>query len=253
MTTLIGGLVVIFWWAKLGGYGHLDDALVLTAAAVALLKIRQGKPFTGAVLIGLAIASKPWAVILVPLTFGPVGPLWYRLRAPLVANAIGAACWLPFFISEPHILESIRPTVDIAPDSVLQLFGMTDAAVPTWLRSAQLLGALALATFAVWRGRVGGVILIAIAFRMMTDPGTWSYYTAGFMLGALAWDLFETASVLPTATLAAAVLLMPPWLIPNSDVRAVMRLVAFLAAIVLVAADKPHIAKPVPDAVAAPT
>ena len=252
MTVLLGGLVVMFWWAKLGGYGHLDDAIVLTAAAAAVLKIRQGKSIVAAVLIGLAIATKPWAVILVPLTFVPVGPLWQRLRAPLIANAIGALFWLPFFVAEPHTLESMRPTVNIAPDSVLQLFGVTNESLPTWMRSAQLLGALGLATFAIWRGRVGGVLLVAVAFRMMTDPGTWSYYTAGLMLGALAWDLYETTSVAPTAMLAAAVLLLPPWLIPWPDVRAATRLVTCLAAIVLVAADKPRLARRIPDVVAAP-
>ena len=241
MTTLIGGLVVVFWWAKLGGYGHLDDAIVLCTGAAALLKIRQGKSAFAAVLIGIAIATKPWAVILVPLTLAPVGPLWQRLRAPLLANAVGALFWLPFFIAEPHTLSSMRPTVDIAADSVLQLFGMTNASMPTWLRSAQLLGALCVATIAVWRGRIGGVLLVAVAFRMMTDPGTWSYYTAGFMLGALAWDQYETTAIAPAATLAAAVLLLPPWLIPWADVRAVTRLVAGLAAIVLVVAAKPRI------------
>jgi hypothetical protein len=61
------------------------------------------------------------------------------------------------------------------------------------------------------------------------------------MLGALAWDQYETTTIAPAATLAAAVLLLPPWLIPWADVRAVTRLVACLAAIVLVVADQPRI------------
>jgi hypothetical protein len=90
----------------------------------------------------------------------------------------------------------------------------------------------------VWRGRFGGVLLAAVAVRMITDPGTWSYYTAGFMLGALAWDLYETNSITPKATWCAAVLLLPPWLIPWDDVRAITRLVACLAAVVLVMAER---------------
>jgi hypothetical protein len=244
LTVLLGGLIVVFWWAKLGGYGHLDDALVLAAAAVALLKVRQGRPLIAAVLIGLAIATKPWAVILVPLTLGAVGSPWQRLRFPLLANAVGALFWLPFFIAEPHTLKAMRPTVNVAPDSVLQLFGMSNESIPAWLRGAQLLGALGLATVAVWRGRVGGVLLVAIAFRMMTDPGTWGYYTAGFMLGALAWDLYETTSIVPTTTVIAALLLPPSWIVHSADVRAVLRLTACMAAIALVTTSRPGVANP---------
>ena len=237
-TTLLGGIVVVFWWAKLGGYGHLDDALVLTSAAAALLCLRRSRAVLAAVLIGVAIATKPWAVILVPLTFGTVGPLWKRLQPPLISCVIGGCLWLPFFIAEPHTLRALKPTVNVAPDSVLELFGLADSSIPGWLRIAQLLGALALAALVVWRGRFGGVLLAAVAARMITDPGTWSYYTAGFMLGALAWDLYETNSITPKATWCAAVLLLPPWLIPWDDVRAITRLVACLAAVVLVMAER---------------
>lgn len=237
-TTLLGGTVVVFWWAKLGGYGHLDDALVLTSAAAALLCVRRDRAVLAAVLIGVAIATKPWAVILVPLTFGTVGPLWKRLQPPLISCGVGGCLWLPFFIAEPNTLRALKPTVSVAPDSVLELFGLADSSIPGWLRIAQLLGALALAALVVWRGRFGGVLLAAVAVRMITDPGTWSYYTAGFMLGALAWDLYETNSITPKATWCAAVLLLPPWLIPWDDVRAITRLVACLAAVVLVMAER---------------
>lgn len=237
-TTLLGGTVVVFWWAKLGGYGHLDDALVLTSAAAALLCVRRGRAVLAAVLIGVAIATKPWAVILVPLTFGTAGPLWKRLQPPLISCVVGGCLWLPFFIAEPNTLRALKPTVSVAPDSVLELFGLADSSIPGWLRIAQLLGALALAALVVWRGRFGGVLLAAVAVRMITDPGTWSYYTAGFMLGALAWDLYETNSITPKATWCAAVLLLPPWLIPWDDVRAITRLVACLAAVVLVMAER---------------
>lgn len=239
LTTLIGGILVVFWWAKLGGYGHLDDALVLAAAAGAMLSVRRNRTVVGAVLLGFAIATKPWAVILVPLTMGGVGPIRQRLRSPCIAVGLGALLWLPFLIAEPKTLQSMRPTVNIAPDSVLQLFGVTNDSIPQWLRTAQLLGALLLTAVVMWRGRPGGVILAAIAFRMMTDPGTWSYYTAGFMLGALAWDLYETRWLMPRTTLVAAVLLLPPWIVHSADARAVMRLGACLGAIALVTLSRP--------------
>ena len=234
LTTLVGGIVVVFWWAKLGGYGHLDDALVLTAAAASVLLIRRNRRIVAAVLIGIAIATKPWAVIFLPLTFGTFGAVRARLKPVLIASVIGALFWAPFVLAAPKTLSSLRPTVNVAADSVIRLFGFSSNDVPAWLRSAQLSGALAVAAIAMWRGRAGGVILAAIAVRLATDPGTWSYYTAGFVLGALAWDLIETDRVVPVMTLCATAALLPPWIVHSADVRAVLRLSICAAAVVVV-------------------
>ncbi len=234
LTTLVGGIVVVFWWAKLGGYGHLDDALVLTAAAASVLLICRNRRIVAAVLIGIAIATKPWAVIFLPLTFGTFGAVRVRLKPVLIAIAIGALFWAPFVLAAPETLSSLRPTVNVAAGSVIRLFGFSNGDVPAWLRAAQLGGALAVAAIAMWRGRAGGVILAAVAVRLATDPGTWSYYTAGFVLGALAWDLIETDRVVPVMTLCATAALLPPWIVHPADVRAVLRLSICAAAVVVV-------------------
>ena len=234
LTTLVGGIVVVFWWAKLGGYGHLDDALVLTAAAASVLLISRDRRIVAAALIGIAIAIKPWAVIFLPLTLGTFGAVRARLKPVLIAIAIGALFWAPFVLAAPKTLSSLRPTVNVAADSVIRLFGFSSNDVPAWLRAAQLCGALAVAAIAMWRGRAGGVILAAIAVRLATDPGTWSYYTAGFVLGALAWDLIETDRVVPVMTLCATAALLPPWIVHPADLRAVLRLSICAAAVVVV-------------------
>ena len=65
------------------------------------------------------------------------------LRAPIVAGVVAAAAWLPFIIGAPDSLKALRPTVNVAPDSVLALFGVTNDSMPDWMRVAQLLACLA--------------------------------------------------------------------------------------------------------------
>jgi hypothetical protein len=220
LLVLIGGCLTAFTWAKLGGYGHLDDALTLTGAVVALYQIRAGRPLVAALAIGIAIACKPWGVIFLPLTLA-TRPR--DLRAPFIAVAVAAVAWLPFIIGAPNSLKALRPTVNVAPDSVLALFGVTTDSMPDWMRVAQLLGCLAAAGLIAYLGKPESVIAAAIAVRIGTDPATWSYYTPGLVIGVLVWDLLDRRRF-PWATLAVLLGLAPTWLIPSDTARAVLRL-----------------------------
>jgi hypothetical protein len=190
------------------------------------------------VLIGIAIATKPWAVMFLPLALEELGPWRRRLRPVVVAGLIGALAWAPFVVHDTQTLHSLRPTVNVAADSVLSLFGASNEP-PGWMRVAQLVLALVVASAAVLRRVPEGVILAAVAVRLGTDPGTWSYYTAGLALGALAWDLVHVRRTVPVTTLMVAVLLPPTWLVPSDGLRAMMRLVACVAAIVIVLRARP--------------
>ncbi|MCU1368001.1 MAG: hypothetical protein JWN39_3640 [Ilumatobacteraceae bacterium] len=238
-TTLIGGPVLLFWWSKLASYGHIDDAAVLTLAVVALHEVRTRSRIHAGLLLGVAIAFKPWAVVLLPLLLVRGGSWHRRLRPMVVGLAVGGLPWLPFLIADPDTLRSIRTTVHVSSGSVIRLFGFSDANVPSWLRIAQLLGALSIAFVAVWRRSSSGVILAALAVRIATDPGTWSYYTVGLVLGAFIWDVLETRSVIPWATLVGSALLAPTWLIRSDDGRAAMRLFACVLAVSVVLVGRP--------------
>jgi hypothetical protein len=227
LLVLAGGILTAFTWAKLGGYGHLDDAITLTAAVVALYEVRAGRPLSAAVAIGVGIATKPWGVIFLPLTLA-TRPR--DLRAPVVAGAVAAVAWLPFIIGAPNSLKALRPTVELAADSVLALFGLTDNSMPGWLRIAQLVGCLAVASILALMNRPETVIAAAIAVRIGTDPATWSYYTPGLVAGVLIWDLLDRRRF-PWFTLAVVVGLAPTWLVPSDTARAVLRL-AVAAAVV---------------------
>lgn len=216
---LIGGCLVAFTWAKLGGYGHLDDAITLACGVVALHQVRSGRPLRAGLAIGIAIATKPWGVIFLPLTLASPQR---RFRSPVAAAAVAAVAWLPFIIGAPGSLKALRPTVHIAPDSVLNLIGLTDQSLPDWTRIAQLVACLAIGMFLVLRNRPEAVIAAAVAVRIATDPATWSYYTPGLVIGVLIWDLLDRRR-LPWATLAVVVGLAPTWLVPSDSVRAVLR------------------------------
>jgi hypothetical protein len=228
LLVLAGGCLSAFTWAKLGGYGHLDDALTLTGAVVALYQVRAGKPLRAALAIGIGIACKPWGVIFLPLTLASRPRV---LRAPVVAGLVAAVAWLPFIIGAPDSLKALRPTVNVAPDSVLALFGVTTDSMPDWMRVAQLLACVSAAAIVALRGRPESVIAVAIAVRIATDPATWSYYTPGLVIGVLVWDLLDRRRF-PWATLLAVLALAPTWLVPSDTARAVLRLAVALAVVV---------------------
>jgi hypothetical protein len=224
---LVGGCLAAFTWAKLGGYGHLDDAITLTGAVVAMYQVRAGRPLSAGLAIGIAVAAKPWGVIFMPLTLA-TRPL--DRRAPVVAIAVASLAWLPFIIGAPASMRALRPTVNVAPDSVLALFGVTTESMPGWMRVAQLMSCLAVASLLVERGRSESVIAGAVAMRVATDPATWAYYTPGLVIGVLLWDLLD-GHRFPWAALAALLALAPTWLVPSETARSVLRLATSAAVI----------------------
>lgn len=234
---LTGGCVAAFTWAKLGGYGHLDDALTLTCGVIALHQVKAGRSVWAGVAIGVAIASKPWGVIFLPLTLASRPRDW---RSPVAAAAVAAVAWLPFIIGAPGSLRGLRPTVHIAPDSVLDLVGLTDQSLPDWMRIAQLAACLAIGAILVLRNRPESVIAAAVAVRMATDPATWSYYTPGLVIGVLIWDLLDRRRF-PWATFAVVVGLAPTWLVPSDTLRAVLR-ASVAVAVVCAALRRPSLA-----------
>ena len=240
--TLLGGLMLLGWWAQLGRFGHLDDAIVLTLAVGALVLAERGGYLPAAVLVGLAAGFKPWAVIFVGLCVPPRPPAgvvdaegpspWSRWVPPLVAAATSAVWWLPFLVGDRSTISSLRPTVLTAPDSVLRLMGLVDAVDSPGLRLGQLAIAASAGVFVASRGRRELVIAVAVAVRIAIDPGTWSYYTAGVMVGLLAWAWLSSSRVVPWSLLLASLLLAPEWLVGDPDLRAFGRLVVCVAVVV---------------------
>jgi len=69
----------------------------------------------------------------------------------------------------------------------------------------------AAALVAVLRGRWSGVLLVAVAVRLILDPQDNPYYIGSAVMAAVVFDLLGTRWLVPWATLATAVALWQPF------------------------------------------
>lgn len=188
---LAAGVVFVPAWAELVTHaGHLDDVLALGFGVAAMHGVVRRKPVVAGILVAAAADSKPWAAGFAPLLLALPVRAWWRAAA---ACALGlAAAWLPFLLYDPHTLAVTGFTIRNAASSGLRVLGVADPRTPGWDRPAQLLLGCALGTAAVARRRWPAVILLATGARILLDPEVYSYYTAGVVLGAVAFELIAT-------------------------------------------------------------
>ncbi|MCU1656711.1 MAG: hypothetical protein JWO57_1367 [Pseudonocardiales bacterium] len=185
------GVLFIPVWEELAGRaGHLDDVLALTLTVGALVAIQRKHGIAGAVLLALAADAKPWALAFVPLLL--VVPATQRLRALSSWSVTVALAWLPFLFADPRSVIAASYRIQNAAGSALRVLGVTDPSTPLWCRPAQLILGVGLAWLLWRRGRVAAIVLAVIAVRLLLDPATWSYYTAGLLLGTVLLDLCRT-------------------------------------------------------------
>lgn len=213
-TTLVGGVVFVALFSNVAGRSaHLDDVLALTATAVALHALVTNRRWIPAVAIGLAAATKPWAITFAPLC-ALRGPL--RLRRLALFGACAALPWLPFVLAEPDTVRALSEFTNAnAPESALRRLGVTAARTPRWDRMAQLVIGTVGAALVARRHNWAAVPLVGIAVRLALDSEVHHYYTAGLVFAALIWDLHTRPGRFPYATVAAATLeLVRPPLVP---------------------------------------
>lgn len=231
LTWLVGGAVLLFWWRTFAFQGHLDDAVAVALAVAATAAALRGRDLGAGVLLGVSLAVKPWTVLLLPLAMRTSGPRHRRLAGPLLGLAIGVAAWAPFVLADRGTVGGMRPTVWTAPDSVLRLVTGSAWTMPTALRLAQLALCLAVVAWCVVRGHAAWALFAGVAVRLLLDGGTWPYYTAGLVAGALVFDLTAHRRRLPWAVLAATVLLPKPTWVGPDELRALLRFLACAAAL----------------------
>jgi hypothetical protein len=235
---LIGGLLFLPVWAELVTHaGHIDDVLALAMGVAAMYAVTRGNPVAAGLLIAAAADSKPWAAAFAPLLLALPRRGWWR--AALACAAGLAVAWLPFLLYDPRTLGATGGfTIPTAISSGLRTLGFSDTHTPAWDRPAQLLLGCVLGTVAVVRGRWPAVILLATAARILIDPEVYSYYTAGVLLGAVAYDLILTRHRWPWLTtgglLALHVVRLVAHIVPIPlHVLGLLR-VAYVAAVVVV-------------------
>jgi hypothetical protein len=243
LVLLVGGAFFVIAWQELAvGYGHLDDALALTCAVAAVWAWVTGQPALTGLALGLAAASKPWALVFLPVILlprpasdQPGAGLRARVLALGCVAGISLAAWLPFFIADPATTNAMHYKIANMPDSALRALGVTASSTPSWDRSAQVVLGCVLGVLAIVRRRWAAVILLGAGARIVLDPGVHGYYTPEVMAGALLWDLLGPRRLLPVwSVIAFGALNVAPLLTSDAALLGSIRLglvVAFTAAV----------------------
>ncbi len=237
MTTLAGGLLFLHVWIEAAGpVAHLDDVIVLAAAAVAVFAVATRRPYLAAAAVGLAIAGKTWGVLLLPLLF--CFPRRAALRAGSLAVGLAAVAWLPFLLGDSRTIGALRVNQVNDAASGLRALRVDALMTPHWLRPLQIGLGLALAGFAVARGRWTLALLLAVGARLALDPATFTYYTPGLVLGGFVYDLVGSRHALPVWTVATYLALQTVPQFASPQTQGFVRVAIFLAPCVLLFAPR---------------
>ena len=238
LVTLLSGAAFLFAWADLTFYwGRLDEVMAICGAGAALWFVVNRNPLLAGAAIGLAIGSKAWGILLLPLLAGlPWRP---ALRAGALAVAIAVTVWLPFVIADSGTIDSIRATVAVGLDpasGARVLFGLdVYRDPPAWFRPVQTVIALGLAALAVARGPAAAALLLAVGARLALDPAVVTYYTAALIFAALVWDLLGGKRPIPIWGLATVFAFYTvPELISAPRAEGIARIAVVIAAAVVV-------------------
>jgi uncharacterized membrane protein len=189
LTMIVGGGSFIVSWELLAvHFGHLDDVLALTFLAFAVAAVVYRSPMLAGLFLGLAVDSKPWALVCAALLL--VFPMRLLWRGLLVTAVVVGVAWLPFVLADSHTLSAAASfTIPNVPASALHALGVNAQNTPSWDREAQIGVGCVLGLIALIRRRWEAVFALGIGARIALDPSVYTYYTAGLALGLLLWDL----------------------------------------------------------------
>ena len=194
------------WTELTTHFAHIDDLMALGFSVAALHAVARRHPVWAGLALAAAADSKPWAAAFVVLLLALPRRQWLTALAAFTGGI--AVVWLPFLLADPRTVAAVtRFTIPNDRSSALRALGVMDPRTPWWDRSAQLLLGLAGGAVAVRRGRWPAVLLVAVAARILLDPGVYAYYTAGALLGTIVVNLVVTRWRVPWATVTAALLL----------------------------------------------
>jgi len=191
MTNTQRGLAAAFLmpvWAELAvHYTHLDDALALVLLLVGVHAVARCRPIPAALLLAASAGAKPWALAFVPLLLVLPRDRWNRALPVWLAGV--SAAWLPFVLADPRTVNAGGFSIPNVASSSLRVLGVTAASTPAWDRPVQLLVGILLGMVAVHRGRWLVLPAVVLAVRMLLDPGSYPYYTAGLVLATILLDI----------------------------------------------------------------
>jgi hypothetical protein len=224
--------------------GHPEELLTVALVLGATLAAIRSRPLLAAVLLGLALGTKQWALLAVVPVLLVCGP-GHRLRAALVAAALAGALVAPLALANPDRFAQNNRAAEggWAHASRLSIWwplgsaeevrrgnapgeSFTIRRLPTHLtplaRPAVVLAAAAL-SFAFWyrrrRERVAedivGLLALFLLLRCVFDPLNNDYYHAPLLVFLIAWEALRVRGLPVLGLIAAAGLwanTASPWL-----------------------------------------
>jgi hypothetical protein len=231
-------------------YGHPEELLGAALCTAGVIAAGRGRPLLAGAMLGLAIATKQWAILAVPVAIvaAPRG----RVRMPLSAGGVAALFLVPMLLADPsrfwlaqrsvgivttqHTVtasnfwfpfahSSIGPTVTpqgiqtIAQYSLPSSFGhLTHILVI-------LLALGAVGAYAYRRRSAApeeALQLLALVFlaRCVFDPLTYSYHHAPFLVALTVYEGLRRRVPVLTGFAIAAILAMTHVIAPMHDASA---------------------------------
>jgi hypothetical protein len=225
-------------------YGHPEEILAAALAIGAILAATRHRPLLAGILLGLAFATKQWALLAVlPVIIAAPGD--QRLRLALIAAGTAALLIVPVAIGDVHrfvdanhgagvIGGSAMPTniwfpfgkdvtVYIAPSGWVS----PPRSLPAHLAAIThpLILAVGFTLSVVWwryrrdRAAEDALLLFALIMliRCLLDPLTNSYYHLPFLMALAAWEGFRRRGV-PLLTVGTTLLIGLTLAIANSGI-----------------------------------
>jgi len=206
--------------------GHPEE-LLGGALCVAAVLVARARPSLAGVLIGLAVANKPWALVAVPVVLAAV-PASRVLRTGAVAGAVALLALAPLFLLCGNFARNavgMSSTGDIfQPYQVWwflgeggrlhEQFGVGTRVLrhaPEWLmpvtRPVILTVPALLAGAWWWRRRAdpsGALLLLALVLhlRCLLDPWNTGYYALPALLALVTWEGLHRRDRPPVLALA---------------------------------------------------
>jgi len=212
-------------------FGHPEDVLGAVLCIAAVLLSQRGAAGWAGLLIGLAVANKSWAVIVVPVVLAAL-PSGYR-RALLVMSTTAGLILVPAILVRQHGIAPAGAATTLGSQvgstflypQLLWWFGPT-----SWIaRNAHvdLVLVCGACTLLWWMTRFAGrwspardvdSLLLLLAFvlllRAALDPWDNIYYHAPFLLALMAYESRRTPWLTSICS-AALLIVIPPAIISH--------------------------------------
>jgi hypothetical protein len=245
--------------------GHPEEVLTAALAVAAVASASEGRKGRTALLLGLAVASKQWAVIaILPTLMALPGS---RLRVALSAGAVVIALMLPGLVASPKTFLDVSGNAAatgrvVTPWSVwypaatvrteVHRVGETELVAhvheaPPLVGSLShpliVLLAVGLPLGLAWRrggfGLTGADAMALLALlallRSALDPVDNLYYHEPLLLALLGWDALDTPGRMPLRGLVGATIALAFWRWSNNGIGDVAAFNAVYVATVAIA------------------